>query len=425
MLPELLTAIPGPESLRLAAELRRYESRNVTYLADDWPVFWERAAGGHVWDVDGNRYVDLTGAFAVAGLGHGRTELVAALTAQAGQLMHGMGDVHPTRLKAELCRTLSAMTYERWGAGVGKTILANSGFEAVEAALKTALLVTGRPGIVAFRNGYHGLGYGALLGTGFAKFREPFAAQLMELSTWLEFPSESDGLEAVERALGEIEGSTVGALIVEPVQGRGGIVVPPAGFLTLLRAWCDHHGVVLIVDEILTGFHRAGTLFACELEGVVPDVICLGKALSGGFPISACVGKAEIMDAWPESTGEALHTSTFLGHPVGCAMALEALRLHREPSTQEQVRQTERLLEARLRALDASFVRGVRGRGVLWGLELDSGARTGRIIGELLRAGYLALPCGPDGSVLSLTPAFGIEAEEIDGALQVVARAGE
>ena len=423
MLPELITSIPGPESLRLAGELRRYESRNVTYLAADWPVFWERAEGANVWDVDGNRYVDLTGAFAVSGLGHGRKELVEAMTRQAGQLLHGMGDVHPTRLKADLCRVLSEMTFERWGAGVGKTVLSNSGFEAVESALKTALLATGRSGIVAFENGYHGLGYGALLGTGFEKFREPFSSQLGEVTTWLSYPAEAEGLEEVQRGLACLDVTKIGALLVEPIQGRGGVVVPPEGFLTMLREWCDEHGVLLIFDEIFTGFHRAGSLFACEQESVVPDLICLGKALSGGFPISACVGKAEVMDAWPESTGEALHTSTFLGHPVGCAMALEALRLHRDPATVEMVRETGRFLEALLRGLDLPGVREIRGRGVMWGLELDSGERAGEAVMTLLRAGYLILPGGPDGKVLTFVPPFGIGEEELRGALEAMSAA--
>ena len=301
MLPELNTDVPGPESLRLAEELRRHESRNVTYFGDRWPVFWERAAGTNVWDVDGNRYLDLTSAFAVCGLGHGRQELVEAMTRQAGALMHGMGDVHPTRVKTDLCRKLSAITYERWGSGAGKTILANSGFEAVEAALKTALLATGRSRIVAFENAYHGLGYGALMGTGMQKFRAPFSRQLPAQTDWLGFPRDAEGLRDLERQLEAVTADPPGALIVEPVQGRAGVLVPPKGFLALLRAWCDACGAVLVFDEIYTGFHRTGRMFACEREGVVPDLVCLGKAMSGGFPVSACVGRAEVMDAWPES----------------------------------------------------------------------------------------------------------------------------
>ena len=143
MLPQLVTEIPGPRSRALAEQLRRHESRNVTFLADDWPVFWKRAEGTNVWDEDGNRFLDLTSAFGVASLGHTNAAVREALVAQAGGLMHAMGDVHPTAVKAELCTRLSALTFERWGCGAGKTILGNSGFEAVEAALKTSLLHSG------------------------------------------------------------------------------------------------------------------------------------------------------------------------------------------------------------------------------------------------------------------------------------------
>ena len=149
-------------------------------------------------------------------------------------------------------------------------------------------------------------------------------------------------------------------------------------------------------------------------------MVCLGKAMSGGFPISACVGKAEVMDAWPESTGEALHTSTFLGHPVGCAMALEALRLHQLPETAELVREQGKVLEGLLRELDLPFLREVRGRGMMWGLGLDSGERANKVVLELLRAGYIALSGGPMGNVLTFTPPFGIEEEDLRGALAIV-----
>ena len=188
MLPALQTPIPGPRSLEAAARLRRVESRNVTYMDAEFPVFWARAEGVNVWDVDGNRFLDWTSAFGVAGLGHTNPAVRDALIAQAGALLHGMGDVHPTPLKAELCERLSALTFERWGAGGGKVILGNSGFEAVEAALKTALLHSGKPGVIAFQGAYHGLGYGALEVAGTPYFREPFRAQLKEFAALLPFP---------------------------------------------------------------------------------------------------------------------------------------------------------------------------------------------------------------------------------------------
>ncbi|MGJ8695334.1 MAG: aspartate aminotransferase family protein [Verrucomicrobiaceae bacterium] len=409
MFPDLQTSIPGPESLRLARELREYESRNVTYVDGEWPVFWERAEGVNVWDADGNRFLDLTSAFGVAGLGHRNAEVVAAMQGQADALLHGMGDVHPTRLKGALCRKLSEMTYERWGAGKGKVILSNSGFEAVESALKTARLATGKRGIVAFSAGYHGLGYGSLLGTDLEKFRGPFGDQLAEVTTRVDFGGSMSG----------VDGAAVGAVLVEPMQGRGGKRMAPEGWLRMLREWCDENEALLIFDEIYTGFLRTGKMFACEWDGVVPDVICVGKALSSGFPISACVGKAEVMDGWPESTGEALHTSTFLGHPVGCAMALKSLEILSRPETAAMVARTGAYLERKLRELESGEIVEVRGRGVMWGVELRENA--GGLLTDLLKAGLIMLADGERGNVLSFTPPFVMSEEEVDFAVGRVA----
>jgi 4-aminobutyrate aminotransferase-like enzyme len=402
--------------------LRRYESRNVTYLADDFPVFWERAAGTNVWDADGNRYLDLTSAFGVAGLGHTHPPVQAALVAQSGTLMHAMGDVHPTSRKAELCARLSALTFERWGAGPGKVVLGNSGSDAVEAALKTALLRTGKAGVIAFTGAYHGLGLGALSAVGIPFFRDPFRAQLKEFATLLPYPSEAaaslDPLrETLETTIRE---GQIGSILVEPIQGRGGCVVPPAGFLPMLRAVCDASGVLLVLDEIYTGFNRTGTLFACEQSGVIPDLICLGKALTGAFPLSACVGRAEVMDAWPPSSGEALHTSTFLGNPLGCAMALASLDEHTQPETAERVRERGQRFRVALEKLSSPYARQVRGRGLLLGLELVDRSGTPwtslaiAIVKQALRDGLLLLADSPESNILSITPPFSIDDAEID-----------
>ena len=411
MLPDLQTEIPGPESLSLAGKLREYESRNVTYLDESWPVFWERAEGVNVWDADGNRFLDLTSAFGVAGLGHGNPEIVSAMKSQSERLLHGMGDVHPTALKGDLCEKLSAVTFERWGAGKGKTVLSSSGFEAVETALKTARLATGKNKIIAFSHGYHGLGYGSLLGTDLEKFRGPFGDQLADVTVRLPF-----GGGEIEH----IDSSEIGAVLVEPIQGRGGKIVPSPEFLPRLRRWCDEHGAVLIFDEIYTGFLRTGKMFACDWDGVVPDVICVGKALSGGFPISACVGKAEVMDAWPESPGEALHTSTFLGNPVGCAMALTSLDILQRPETEAKVKEAGGYLESRLRQMKAPGIVEVRGRGMMWGVELSH--PSGELLADLLKAGLIMLADGKDGNVLAFTPPFSIAPPEIDFSCEVIER---
>ncbi len=443
MLPALVTEVPGPRSRELARRLRTAESRNVTYVDREFPVFWERAEGTNVWDADGNRFLDFTAAFAVAGLGHGAPTLRQAMTEQAAKLIHGMGDVHPTELKVRLCEELGAMTFGRWLGQPGKTILTNAGFEAVEAALKTSLLHSGKAGVIAFTGAYHGLGYGALGVSGLPVFRDPFRSQLRDFAAVLPYPScyrcpfgeraafrleggpfpncSSACLEKLDSQIRQaIKTRPIGCILVEPAQGRGGDVFPPLDFLRLLRAVCDEFKILLVADEIYTGFHRTGALFACDHAGIVPDLICLGKALTGGFPLSACVGRREVMDSWPESTGEALHTSTFLGHPVGCAMALASLAEHARPETAATVTAAGRKLKAALRALRSRHVGDVRGAGLMLGLELvnvdgsPAGALAGKVIKAALRDGLLLLGGGPSGNVLSFTPPFAVSDAEID-----------
>ncbi len=442
MLPDLVTSIPGPRSRELARRLRAAESRNVTYVDREFPVFWERAEGINVWDADGNRYLDFTSAFAVAGLGHGAPPVRDAMVAQAGKLVHGMGDVHPTESKVRLCEELGTLTFGRWLGQTGKTILTNAGFEAVEAALKTSLLHSGKAGVIAFTGAYHGLGYGALGVTGLPVFREPFRSQLRDFATILPYPScyrcpfgeraayrlegkpfpncSSSCLEKLDTQIRQtIKIRPVGCILVEPAQGRGGDVFPPLDFLRLLRSICDEYKILLVADEIYTGFNRTGALFACDHAGVVPDMVCLGKALTGGFPLSACVGRREVMDAWPESTGEALHTSTYLGHPVGCAMALAALTEHTRPQTAALVATAGRKLKTALRALRSPHIGDVRGTGLMLGLELvledgsPAAPLVGRIIKAALRDGLLLLGGGSAGNVLSFTPPFAISDAEI------------
>ena len=387
MLPKLLTKIPGPRSRALARQLRRYESRNITFISNHWPIFWERATVANVWDADGNRYLDLTAAFGVASVGHGNPQVVTALRQQAGQLIHAMGDVHPNELKLKLARQLVALTFRR----NARVIFANTGTEAVEAALKTAAIHTGRPGVIAFTGAYHGLAYGALAATERKHFRQPFEKQLGNFVT--------------RHRYGEIPGQppkNCGAVLVEPIQGRAGIVVPPDDFLPGLRRYCDRHGLVLIFDEIYTGFCRTGRWFAGEHWNVEPDLFCIGKGMAGGFPLAACVGRALVMDSWPASDGEAIHTSTFLGNPLGCAAALAAIG---EMKRQKLAHRAEKLgdyIRARL---------PVRGKGLMLGLPV---ANPARLCEQLLQRGILALP---EGDVLGLTPPLTITHRQIDFAI--------
>jgi len=453
-------AQPRDKSAKTLALLRAYESRNVTFMEPDgsWPIVWERARGVHVWDAGGRKHLDLTAAFGVAAAGHANPNVVKAGQLQMARLLHAMGDVHPHALKAELARELSRITFERWGvpgskaqtsnAKSAKTIFGNSGFEAVEAALKTAKLATGRPGVIAFEGAYHGLGYGTLNATQREHFRGGFRDQLREFGHFVPFPcappaSDSSPsatiLAKTERAIRQLfRSERIGAILVEPVQARGGIRIPPPEFLPLLRRLCDAHGALLILDEIYTGFGRTGKWFACEHSGVVPDLVCLGKALTGGFPLSACVGRTALMDhAWPASTGEAIHTSTFLGHPVGCAMALAQIR---EIQRRRLVERSSRLGQLLLNQLNTvaddlkSQIQNqklrieARGLGLMAGLELRHAS--GRpatdaaitVMKRLLQHGFIVLPEGEHSNVIGFTPPLTITAAQLRRAVKELAR---
>ncbi len=434
-----MKATDRPQTRRVLDRLRRFESRNVTAMAADgsWPIVWERARGGHVWDADGRRYLDLTAAFGVAAAGHGNPAVVRAGQRQMARLAHAMGDVHPHPLKGELARELSRLTYGRWQpGGTGKCLFANSGFEAVEAALKTARLATGRPGVIAFAGGYHGLGYGALNVTHRDHFRRDFRNQLREFGHFVPFPTRSGELpptlNAVRRALRR---GDVGAVLIEPIQARGGIRVPANGFLPELQHLCRRHDALLILDEIYTGFGRTGRWFACEHSGVVPDLICLGKALTGGFPLSACVGRADVMDAWPVSTGEAIHTSTFLGHPVGCAMALAQIaEIRRLDLPRCSARLGRRLLSALAEVRAPGLEIEARGVGLMAGLAfMESPPHGGRIrsprpatetvwglVTALLDQGFIFLPEGEHGEVLAWTPPLTIAEPQLLASVRAV-----
>jgi 4-aminobutyrate aminotransferase-like enzyme len=414
--------------------LRDFESPNITWIEEDgaWPIVWERARGSYVWDVNGKKYLDLTSAFGVAAAGHANPRVVKAGKAQMSKLLHAMGDVHPHRLKAELARELSRITFERWNGRRGRTIFCSSGFEAVEAALKTARLATGRGEIIAFKGAYHGLGYGALNATYRQHFRGPFLTQLGSFGRFVEFPSEPRDLERLEQSLQRLlGGKSIGAVLAEPVQARAGIIVPPKGFLPMLRRLCDQHGALMILDEIYTGFGRTGKWFATEHENEIPDIICLGKALTGGFPLSACVGRAEMMAAaWPRSTGEAIHTSTFLGHPVGCAMALAQIREIETKGLVERSSLLGKILLAQLASMQpAEGLRGrVRGAGLLAGIELtlqDGRPATEsvlRLMKRLLKEGCILLPEGEHANVLAFSPPLTITKTQLTRAASVLDR---
>jgi len=434
--PELRTEVPGPRSRAWAQRLAHVECPDTTYLADNFPIFWERAAGANVWDADDNRLVDLTAAFGVCSLGHAHPRLVEAMQQQAARLPHGMGDVHPTALKVQLAERLAAVA----PGDLAVSLFGVSGSDAVEAALKTAYLRTGRPGIIAFGGAYHGLGYGSLATTWRPHFRAAFREQLNPHVHHLKYPGSqvrgrhvasaeeqaAKALQDVERLLSSGAGTSIGAIVVQPIQGRGGIVMPHASFFQGLRSLCSRHGSVLIFDEIFTGLGRTGTWFACEQLDVVPDLLCVGKSLGGGLPLSVCIGTPEVMAAWERSAGEAVHTSTFLGHPMACAAALVQLQLLEDEDGPGLARALGDRLRRRLQPLKASAgIADIRGCAGMWGIELEDDGRpdarrAAAIVVGALQRGYLILAAGDAGNVLQLTPPFVLGDQQLEGFVDVL-----
>jgi 4-aminobutyrate aminotransferase-like enzyme len=405
----------------MAARLAQVESRNITRL-DPPPLFWSEARGAAVRDVDGNTYIDLTAGFGVAHAGHANPAVAAAIARQAAQLAHGLGDVYPPEPKLRLLERLAEIA----PGDLSIAILAGAGAEAVEAALKTAALRTGRSGIIAFEGAYHGLTYGALAVTHRADFRAPFADQLFSGVRFAPYPdrSASDVAFATVRELirtAEASAHPIGAIIVEPILGRGGLIVPPASFLPALRELCDGRHIVLIFDEIYTGCGRTGRWFACEHDDVTPDILVLGKALTGSIALSAAIGTPAVMSAWPPSSGEAIHTSTFLGNPVACAAALAQLEQIESLRLLERTAALGDLIAAR--ASRWAGTAGPRGRGLLIGVPVPGDGRALRIADRCLQHGVIILCEGPAADVLAITPPAVITDGQLDHALDVLERA--
>jgi len=425
LLPHLLVPPPGPESRAWSARLARVESpafearreaRAQVAEADQGSIVYERAQGINVQDVDGNVYVDLIAGFGACVLGHNPAPVVQAHHEASQSLTLALGDVYASKVKVELCEALAAL-YPEPGARV---LLGLSGADAVTAALKTAVLSTGKPGIVAFEGAYHGLSYAPLAACGLApSFRQPFAAQLGDHVRFCPYPGSASELDASLAAVrAALSSGDVGALLVEPVLGRGGCVVPPAGFLRALRALCTEHGALLVADEIWCGMGRAGALIA-SLQEATPDVVCLAKGLGAGFPISACIGSQRVMEAWGAHGGSVIHTATHFAAPGACAAALTSLRLLREQQLPERAVRVGDLLQDELRAqLEGTGVL-VRGRGMMIGCVFPSAKEALAAARGMLLRGYLVLTGGARGNVLTLSPALTMP----EGLAQAFARA--
>ncbi len=427
--------LPGPQSVKLTESLKRYECPQITYVGGVYPVFFKRASGANIYDVDGNRFLDLTSAFAVTSLGHCPPAIQKALREESKNMIHGMGDVHPNESKVMLAKKLSEIT----PGNLNQSIFSSTGFEAVESAMKTAVMHTKKTGIIAFTGAYHGLGYGTLAVTHREDFRKPFLKQIGAFSYFAPFPDArvhgSKATAVTIKTLGGIVKKArrskhpVGAVLIEPIQGRGGIMLPPPDFLKALRAFCDEEQILLIADEVFTGFGRTGSMFAVEKSGIIPDLMCLGKGMGGGFPISACIGTTRVMYSWGASTGDSIHTSTFLGNPLGSAVALAVIAEIEQNKLVDRSRNLGDLFRKELWKLKEKypFITDIRGAGLMIGMEFGQAA-TGKkgavtivpatekaraFIGEAMRQGIVLLASGPAHNVISITPPFIISEKDI------------
>ncbi len=380
----------------------RWHSSSGPVKADVPPstVVLQRGVGANVFDVDGNRYVDLAAGFGSLLLGHSPDAVLRGLELQSSRLLQALGDVHPSDAKIGLLERLARL-YPAPGAHV---ILGQSGADAVTAAVKSAVLATGRSGIVAFRGAYHGLSYAPLAACGLrSSYRDPFDTQLAACD-FVEYPVDPPGAERALRAIREcLERRPIACVLVEPVLGRGGCVVPPAGFLDELARVTRASGALLIADEVWTGLGRTGAMLRSAEEGLVPDLICLGKGLGGGIPISAVLGGKGVMQAW-ERDAEVVHTATFSGAPLACTVALATLdALGRDGLVTRARAVGDRWRELLVAALPPHVV--VRGVGLMIGVDLGAGAgAASRLAHVLLERGYLTSTGGGAREVLVLTP---------------------
>jgi 4-aminobutyrate aminotransferase-like enzyme len=419
-LPRIAVPPPGPRSRALSSRLGEIEAPGVNTLFRGQPsILWEEAHGANVRDVDGNLYLDMTSGFGVAAVGHTHPEVVRAVREQSEVLLHGLGDVHAHPKRIELAEKLVRLAPVGCSDDPPQVFFSISGAEAVEIALKTAVAATGRSGILAFEPSYHGMTLGALAVTSRPEFRAPFRALLHPQVERLPFACDPEGIEELLRSAG------IAAVIVEPIVGREGVLVPPPGWLAHLADLCRAAGTVLIADEIFTGFGRTGTLFAVDAEGVRPDLLCCGKALGGGLPVAAVIGRRDLFRVW-ETPGEALHTATFLANPLACAAALAVLDILEREALPARAARLGEVVGARCAAWRDRFpgtIAAVRGRGLLWGIELATTEAAKRWTWEALQRGILLLAGGPEGKVAQLVPPLTISEEQIATALALLEKA--
>jgi 4-aminobutyrate aminotransferase/(S)-3-amino-2-methylpropionate transaminase len=425
----LVTEVPGPRSRELMARRAAVVSNGV---GTTLPVFVERAGGGVVVDVDGNSLIDLGAGIAVVNVGNAAPRVVSAVQEQVAAFTHTCFMVTPYEGYVAVCEELARVTP---GDHEKRSALFNSGSEAVENAVKIARAATGRQAVVVFDHAYHGRTNLTMALTAKSmpyKHRfGPFAPEVYRVPMSYPFRDApgTTGAEAAARALRQIEAQVgagnVAAVLIEPVQGEGGFVVPAPGFLPAVAEWCTRAGAVFIADEVQTGFCRTGDWFACEAEGVVPDLVTTAKGMAGGLPLAAVTGRAEIMDAvHPGGLG-----GTYGGNPIACAAALASIETMRELDLTAAARRIGDTMLPRLRSLQqrTPAIGDVRGRGAMIAVELvrpgttePDAELTGRIARACHAEGVIVLTAGTYGNVLRFLPPLVIGEDLLDEALGVV-----
>lgn len=420
--PQIVVPPPGPTSRSWLVRHAHVAAPMGPALPPGPPsgIVYATGRGSNVTDVDRNRYVDLAGGFGALLLGHLHPAVQRVLQLQSERLLQALGDLYPADAKIALLERLTRL-YPEAGA---KGILAQSGSDAVSAALKTAVLATGKPGVLAFSSAYHGLGYGPLAACGLREsYRAPFAEQLSRHVTFAAYPSDdATAAASLEQCRARLMQGDVGAVLIEPVLGRGGVVTPPAGFLAELSRLSRERGALLVADEIWTGLGRAGSLLTSVSQGVTPDLLCLGKGLGGGLPISALIGSSGVMQSWRREA-EVVHTATFAGSPLAASTAIATLEvLGKERLPERSASLGERYLTALRAALSGSeAVRDVRGRGFMLGIDLgDRPGAASRLMQRLLQAGYITSTGGGRREVLVLTPPLNIDEGVLFGSISVI-----
>jgi 4-aminobutyrate aminotransferase len=414
--PRILTELPGPIARTVIARDERSTSPSLTRV---YPLVVSRGSGAVLEDVDGNRFLDFNAGIAVNAAGHAHPAVTAAITAQAERCTHYCSSDFYHPVYAELCERLSQSA----PMPDARVFLANSGTEAVEAALKLARYHTRRPNVIAFYGGFHGRSLGSLsLTSSKATYRSGFGI-VTPGSYHAPFAYDGDvtGAEYIETVLFQrmTEPSDVAAVFVEPIQGEGGYVVPPSGWLADLRALCDAHGILLVADEVQSGIGRTGKMWACEHDGIVPDMITAGKGLASGLPLAALIARGDVM-RW--TAGK--HGSTFGGNPVACAAALATLDLVENGLADNATSVGEQLLDG-LRALSdrQPLVSGARGRGLMIGFDVTDHDTAEAVEQACFERGLLVLTCGQRS--LRIAPPLVVNAAQAETALAIVAEACE